>query len=156
LRIVIGADHAGYGLKEELKEVLRQGGIEFLDVGTMNGEDSVDYPDFAEAVARKVAAGEFDRGVIVCGTGIGVAITANKVKGIRAANCGDPVSARFSREHNDANVLTLGDRIIGPAVAREILKVWLSTDFEGGRHAQRVNKISEIEKRSGELSGVSE
>lgn len=146
---MIGADHAGYGLKEELKEILQQEGIEFLDVGTMNGNDSVDYPDFAEAVARKVAAGEFDRGVIVCGTGVGVAIAANKVKGIRAANCSDTICARYSREHNDANILTVGSRIIGPAVAQEILKIWLKTNFEGGRHARRVNKIGEIEERSG-------
>ncbi len=144
MRIVIGADHAGYGMKEELKEVLRQEGIEFLDVGTMSTE-SVDYPDFAKAVAVKVASGEFDRGVLVCGTGIGVAIAANKVKGVRAANCGEPVSARFSREHNDANVLTVGSRIIGPGMAEEILRVWLKTEFEGGRHAKRVSKISEIE-----------
>lgn len=146
---MIGADHAGYGLKEELKEVLRQEGIEFLDVGTMNGEDSVDYPDFAEAVAKEVAAGKFDRGVIVCGTGVGVAIAANKVKGIRAANCNDTICARYSREHNDANILTVGSRIIGPAVAQEILKIWLKTNFEGGRHARRVDKISQIEERSG-------
>ncbi|MBE0446509.1 MAG: ribose 5-phosphate isomerase B [Actinobacteria bacterium] len=149
MKVIIGADHAGYALKEELKEVLRQEGIEFLDIGTINGEDSVDYPDFAERVARKVAAGGFDRGVIVCGTGIGVAIAANKVRGIRAANCSDPISARFSREHNDANVLTVGERIIGPAVAKEILRIWLNTDFMGGRHAIRVNKISAIEERSG-------
>ncbi|MHB8840771.1 MAG: ribose 5-phosphate isomerase B [Candidatus Aquicultor sp.] len=142
--MVIGADHAGYGMKEELKEVLRQEGVEFLDVGTMS-EESVDYPDFAKSVAVKVASGEFDRGVLVCGTGIGVAIAANKVKGVRAANCGEPVSARFSREHNDANVLTVGSRIIGPGMAEEILRVWLKTEFEGGRHAKRVSKISEIE-----------
>ena len=149
MRVAIGADHAGYAMKEELKDVLREEGIEFLDVGTMNGDESVDYPDFAEAVARKVASGEFDRGVIVCGTGIGVAIAANKVRGIRAANCNDTVCARLSREHNDANVLTVGSRIIGPAVAREILKTWLRADFEGGRHSRRINKISEIEERSG-------
>ncbi|MDI6716106.1 MAG: ribose 5-phosphate isomerase B [Actinomycetota bacterium] len=149
MRVAIGADHAGYAMKEELKDVLREEGIEFLDVGTMNGDESVDYPDFAEAVARKVASGEFDRGVIVCGTGIGVAIAANKVRGIRAANCNDTVCARLSREHNDANVLTVGSRIIGPAVAREILKIWLRADFEGGRHSRRINKISEIEERSG-------
>lgn len=149
LKIVIGADHAGYGLKEELKSVLREEGVEFLDVGTMNGEESVDYPDFAEAVARKVANHEFDRGVIICGTGIGVAIAANKVPGIRAANCSDPVSARYSRQHNDANVLTVGERIVGVAVAQEILRAWLRAEFEGGRHARRVNKISEIERRSG-------
>lgn len=146
---MLGADHAGYSLKEELKEVLRQEGIEFLDIGTMNGDESVDYPDFAEGVARKVAVGEFDRGLIVCGTGVGVAIAANKVNGIRAANCNDVVCARYSREHNDANVLTLGSRIIGSAVAQEVLRTWLKTDFEGGRHARRVGKISEIEKRSG-------
>ncbi len=149
MKIVLGADHAGYGLKEELKLVLRQEGIEFLDVGTLNGEESVDYPDYAEAVARKVASGDFDRGVIICGTGIGVAIAANKVKGVRAANCDNPVSAKFSREHNDANVLTMGSRIIGPEIAKEILRAWVRAQFEGGRHARRVNKISEIEERSG-------
>ncbi len=149
MKIVLGADHAGYDLKEELKSILQQEGAEFLDVGTLNGEESVDYPDYAEAVARKVASGEFDRGVIVCGTGIGVAIAANKVKGIRAANCDNPVSARFSREHNDANVLTMGSRIIGSEVAKEILRVWLKAQFEGGRHAGRVDKISKIEERSG-------
>lgn len=149
MKIVLGADHAGYNLKEELKSILQQEGAEFLDVGTLNGEESVDYPDYAEAVARKVASGGFDRGVIVCGTGIGVAIAANKVKGIRAANCDNPVSARFSREHNDANVLTMGSRIIGSEVAKEILCVWLKAQFEGGRHAGRVDKISEIEERSG-------
>ena len=152
MKVVIGADHAGYGLKEEIKEVLRQLSIEFLDVGTMNSEASVDYPDFAEAVARKVASGEFDRGIIVCGTGVGVAIAANKVKGIRAANCNDVVCAKFSREHNDANILTMGSRIIGPAVANEIVKTWLGTEFEGGRHARRVEKISQLEER--ERSGV--
>lgn len=149
MKVVIGSDHAGYDLKEELKEVLKDEGVEFLDVGTINGDDSVDYPDFAEMVAVKVAEGQYDRGVIVCGTGVGVAIAANKVNGVRAANCNEPVSARFSREHNDANVLTLGSRIIGGAVAIEILKVWLATGFEGGRHARRVEKISMIEERAG-------
>ncbi|MBS3908087.1 MAG: ribose 5-phosphate isomerase B [Actinobacteria bacterium] len=149
MKVVIGSDHAGYDLKEELKEVLKEEGVEFLDVGTINGDDSVDYPDFAEMVALKVVAGEYDRGVIVCGTGVGVAIAANKVKGARAANCNETVSARFSREHNDANILTLGSRIIGAAVAIEILKVWLATGFEGGRHARRVEKISMIEERAG-------
>lgn len=149
MRVVIGSDHAGYTLKEEFKEILKSEGIEYLDMGTLNGEESVDYPDFAEAVANKVASGEFDRGVIVCGTGVGVAIAANKVKGIRAANCNELICARFSREHNDANILTVGSRIIGPAVAREILLTWLKTDFEGGRHAARVEKIRQIEERSG-------
>lgn len=149
LKIVIGADHAGYSLKEELKAVLQQEGIEFLDVGTMN-EESVDYPDFAEDVARKVASKNFDRGVLICGTGIGVAIAANKVKGIRAANCSEPVSARLSREHNNANVLTIGSRIVGSEMAKEILRAWLKAEFEGGRHARRVDKISKIEERSGE------
>ena len=149
MKVVIGSDHAGYDLKEELKAMLKDEGVEFLDVGTINGDDSVDYPDFAEMVARKVAGGEYDRGVIVCGTGVGVAIAANKVNGIRAANCSETVSARFSREHNDANILTLGSRIIGGAVATEILKVWLASGFEGGRHARRVEKISMIEERAG-------
>lgn len=150
MKVAIGSDHAGYYLKEELKEVLKNEGVEYLDLGTLNGDESVDYPDYAASVARKVASGEFDRGVIVCGTGVGVAIAANKIKGIRAANCNETICARFSREHNDANVLTMGARIIGPSVAQEILKIWLETDFEGGRHARRVNKISEIEERSEE------
>lgn len=149
MKVVIGSDHAGYDLKEELKDVLKEEGVEFLDVGTINGDDSVDYPDFAEMVALKVVGGQYDRGVIVCGTGVGVAIAANKVRGVRAANCNETVSARFSREHNDANILTLGSRIIGAAVAIEILKVWLATGFEGGRHARRVEKISMIEERAG-------
>jgi ribose 5-phosphate isomerase B len=145
--VVVGADHAGYKLKEVIKEVFKSEGIEFLDVGTMNGTDSVDYPDFAANVARRVASGDFERGVIVCGTGVGVAISANKVHGIRAANCNEVVTAKFSRQHNDANVLTIGSRIAGIEVVREILKVWLTTEFEGGRHASRVEKIHEIEKQ---------
>jgi ribose 5-phosphate isomerase B len=147
LKVVVGADHAGYELKEVFKEVFRSKNIEFMDVGTMNGNNSVDYPDFAATVARKVASGEYDRGVIVCGTGVGMAISANKVRGIRAANCNEVVTARFSRLHNDANVLTIGSRIVGLEVAREILTVWLVTEFEGGRHAGRVDKIHRIENR---------
>jgi ribose 5-phosphate isomerase B len=147
LKVVVGADHAGYKLKEVFKEVFRSKNIEFVDVGTMNGDNSVDYPDFAATVARKVASGEYDRGVIVCGTGVGMAISANKVRGIRAANCNEVVTAKFSRLHNDANVLTIGSRIVGLEVAREILTVWLVTEFEGGRHAGRVDKIHRIEKQ---------
>jgi ribose 5-phosphate isomerase B len=143
--VALGADHAGYDLKEAIKEILKNENIEYIDLGTINNHDSVDYPDFAAAVGKKVASGEYDRGVIVCGTGIGVAIAANKVKGVRAANCNEVVSARFSRLHNDANVLTIGSRIIGSEVAKEVLKVWLVTDFEGGRHAARVEKIHKIE-----------
>jgi ribose 5-phosphate isomerase B len=145
LKVVVGSDHAGYELKEAIKKVFKDDGIEFIDLGTLNSDDSVDYPDYAAAVARKVASGDCERGVIVCGTGVGVAIAANKVKGIRAANCNEVVTARFSRQHNDANILTIGSRIVGSEVAKEILKVWLTTDFEGGRHATRVEKIHQIE-----------
>jgi len=119
--------------------------MEYKDYGTIN-EDSVDYPDFALDVAKAVAAGEYNKGILVCGTGIGVGITANKVSGIRAAICGDVFSAKASREHNDANILSLGQRVIGPGLALEIVKAWLTTEFAGGRHQRRIDKISDIEK----------
>jgi len=144
VRVAVAADHAGYRLKEEIVDFLRQSGIEYRDFGTHSPEP-VDYPDFALAVARAVQSGEFDRGIIVCGTGIGVSISANKVPGIRAALCHDTFSARASREHNDANVLTLGERVIGPGLARDIVATWLMAEFQGGRHARRVQKIADIE-----------
>jgi len=145
MKVALGADHAGVGLKDELKGELDAMGVEYEDFGT-NGPSSVDYPDYAARVARGVSDGHFDRGILVCGSGIGMAITANKVPGIRAAAIGDPESARLSREHNDLNVLTLGARQIDLARAAEILRVFLGTPFEGGRHVRRVEKIHQTER----------
>ncbi len=145
MKIALGSDHGGFQLKETIKGFLDSLGMEYKDYGTIN-EDSVDYPDFALDVAKAVAAGEYNKGILVCGTGIGVGITANKVSGIRAAICGDVFSAKASREHNDANILSLGQRVIGPGLALEIVKAWLTTEFAGGRHQRRIDKISDIEK----------
>jgi ribose 5-phosphate isomerase B len=147
MRIAIGADHAGVALKEHVKQVLTSRGIEFDDVGTLTTE-SVDYPDFAEAVGRKVASGEYDRGILTCGSGIGMAIAANKVPGIRAASIVDEQSARLSREHNDINVLALGERITDINTARRIVELFLDTPFAGGRHQMRVDKISALDKKT--------
>lgn len=146
MRLALASDHAGYPLKESVKEFLDGEGIEYTDFGTFN-TDPVDYPDLALAVAEGVAAGRLDRAILVCGTGIGMAICANKVAGVRAALCHDTFSARAAREHNDANVLTLGARVIGPGVAREVVRVWLRAEFAGGRHACRVEKIRAAEER---------
>lgn len=144
MRVALAADHAGVELKEVLKRLLDERGVEYRDFGA-NTTDSVDYPDFAADVARAVASGAYDRGVLVCGSGIGMAITANKIPGIRAASVNDAPSARLSREHNDANVLTLGARLIDPSRIREILQAFLDTPFEGGRHQRRLDKITNIE-----------
>ncbi|MCL5291679.1 MAG: ribose 5-phosphate isomerase B [Actinobacteria bacterium] len=146
MRIAIGADHAGFSLKEELKKALGEIGVEYTDFGTFSDE-SVDYPDFAAEVAERIVAGEYDRGVLVCGSGIGVTIAANKVPGIRAALCTNADCARLSRQHNDANVLTLGARFTDISLAKEILRIWMETAFEGGRHARRLDKIGELERR---------
>jgi ribose 5-phosphate isomerase B len=143
--LAIGSDHGGFLLKEKIIEFLETEGIDFRDFGTYDAQ-SVDYPDFALQVAQAVASGECDRGILCCGTGIGVSITANKVPGIRAALCGDTFSARASREHNDANILALGERVIGPGLAVDIVKVWLESEFSGGRHDRRLKKIAAIER----------
>ena len=145
MKIVIGSDHGGFRLKNEIISYLKDKKIEYKDLGTYSDE-SVDYPDFGQAVGLAVASGEFDRGIVICGTGIGISIAANKVSGIRAALCGDCFSAKASREHNDANVLALGERVIGTELAKMIVDIWLKTEFAGGRHEMRVNKIKEIEK----------
>ena len=145
MRIALGADHAGFHLKDSLKRTLDEIGVTYQDFGTSSAE-SVDYPDFAQAVAAGVASGEFDRGILVCGTGIGMAIAANKVPGIRAAAITDTDTAKLSREHNDLNVLTLGARGTPEARERDIVTVFLATPFAGGRHALRVSKIHQIEK----------
>jgi len=144
--VAIGADHGGFELKEQLKAYLRDWGYNFLDLGT-HSTAAVDYPDFAEAVANAVARGDAWLGVVVDSAGIGSSIAANKVAGARAALCYDRATARNSREHNDANVLSLGAKLISPEAAREILAIWLSTPFAGGRHQRRVDKIRSIEER---------
>ncbi|MBI4466444.1 MAG: ribose 5-phosphate isomerase B [Acidobacteria bacterium] len=143
--VALGADHAGYELKEFLKQFLLASGYEVRDLGT-DSPAPVDYPDFARAVAEAVAAGAAWRGIVVDGAGIGSAIAANKVPGARAALCYDRATARNSREHNDANVLTLGARLLRPEDAREIVAVWLATEFAGGRHQRRVDKITALER----------
>lgn len=145
MKVAIGADHGGYRLKEDIKGLLEDLGVDYKDFGTHSTE-SVDYPDVALPVAQSVADGLFDRGILICGTGIGIGIVANKVKGIRAALVHDTFSAHACREHNDANILTMGERVIGPGLARDIVTLWLATDFEGGRHERRVEKIMAIEK----------
>ncbi len=145
MKISLGADHGGFELKEAIKTWLLEKGYDVEDKGTYSIE-SCDYPDYAKAVALDVAAGKSDRGILVCGTGIGVSIGANKVRGIRAALCGDTFSARMSRLHNNANILALGQRVVGPGLALDIVEIWLSTSFEGGRHSTRVDKLMEIEQ----------
>jgi ribose 5-phosphate isomerase B len=145
MKIAMGADHAGFGLKENIKRVLQEQGIEVDDQGTVSTE-SVDYPDFARRVGEEVVQGKVDRGILVCGTGIGMSIAANKIHGIRAANVTSEEEAELSRSHNDANVLALGARLLDFATAQKIVKKWLETPFAGGRHAQRVDKIMQLEK----------
>jgi ribose 5-phosphate isomerase B len=148
--VALGADHAGFELKESLKSWLIEQGYQVLDFGA-HAPDSVDYPDYAVQVAEAVADRKVERGVLICGTGIGMAITANKIPGVRAALCSDQYTARMSREHNDANVLTLGGRLMGADMAVEILSLWLTTEFAGDRHQRRLDKIAAIEQRhSGE------
>lgn len=140
IKIVIGSDHGGFNLKGKITEFLRGKNIQFEDYGTFD-EESCDYPDIAKKIAKKVSDKTFDFGILVCGTGIGVSITANKTKGIRAALCSDTFSARMSKEHNNANVLCLGQRVIGEGLALDIVDIWLKSEFEGGRHKRRVDKI---------------
>lgn len=146
MKIAVASDHGGFRLKEEITALLRESGVEYKDFGAFS-EDSVDYPDIALVVAEAVQRGDFDRGVLCCGTGIGVAISANKVPGIRAAQCHDTFSARAAREHNNANILTMGQRVIGPGLARDIVAMWLQAEFQEGRHARRVGKIGAIEQK---------
>jgi ribose 5-phosphate isomerase B len=150
--VAIGTDHGGFELKENLKKYLEELGYTALDCGT-GSKDPVDYPDFAHAVAKMVVSGQAWRGIVIDGAGIGSCMTANKVPGIRAAMCYDHASAVNSREHNDANVLTLGAGLIGQSLARQIVKTWLETPFGGGRHAGRVNKIIAVEKQYSKGAG---
>lgn len=141
--IVIGSDHAGYALKELVKDYLTALNIEVEDCGTYS-EESVDYADFGIAVASKVSSGDFQRGILVCGTGLGMSMVANRFKYVRAALCNDIFSAMMSRQHNDSNILVLGGRVIGVELAKEIVQVWLKTSFEGGRHKSRIDKFDTI------------
>lgn len=144
IKVAIGSDHAGFALKESVREHLQGLGYEVEDCGT-HSTDPADYPDYARKVAERVAGRAVDTGIVVCGTGLGVAIAANKVPGIRAATCNNTLLARFARAHNDANVLAMGGRIVDRAQAEKILDTWFSTPFAGGRHEERVEKITAIE-----------
>ena len=146
MKITIGSDHAATALKDEVKKVLAEFDIEVKDVGTF-GTDRVDYPDIAEKVCADVTSGAADRGIVLCGTGLGISIAANKIKGIRCALCGDVYSAKMSREHNNANVLAMGGRVLGFGLAGEIVRAWMTTDFAGGRHQQRIDKITALENK---------
>ena len=144
MKVAIGSDHAGFLLKQHLLKVLADLGHDSIDFGT-DSEEPVDYPYYCAAVARAVVRGEADRGIVLGGSGQGEQLAANKVRGARAALCNDLFTARLSRQHNDANVLSMGGRIVAPGLADEILKLWLSTEFEGGRHVQRLEQIAQIE-----------
>lgn len=147
MKVAIGADHAGFRLKDELKQVIVSLGHEVEDVGC-DCADSVDYPDYALPVCEKVVAGEADRGILICGTGIGMTIAANKVPGIRCALVHDTFSAKATREHNDSNVLAMGERVIGPGIAQDIVRIWLETEFSHGvRHEKRVGKVKALEEK---------
>ena len=145
MRIALASDHAGYAEKERLKDLLADIGVEFDDLGTLS-EESVDYPDYARAVAEQVAHGRVEQGLLVCGSGTGMAITANKVPGVRAAVAWSEETARLARQHNDANVLAIGARTTPPGDIPKIVRAWFATEFEGGRHAARVEKICEVER----------
>ncbi len=147
MQIGLACDHGGFELKEELKAYLRSVNVEPIDMGTFD-ENSVDYPDFGVFVAEKVSKGELERGILVCGTGIGMSIIANKFPRVRAALVNDLYSSRCSREHNDSNILVMGGRIVGKNLAKEIVRVWLDTPFAGGRHKRRLEKIEALEKKN--------
>lgn len=145
MKVIISGDHAGMTLRNEVQGILEEKGIEYEDVGAAC-TTSVDYPDYAFEPAERVAKGEFDRGIFICGTGVGISISANKVKGVRCALVHDVFSAKATRQHNNANILAMGERVIGPGLAREIVTTWLETEFEGDRHERRVEKISAYEQ----------
>jgi ribose 5-phosphate isomerase B len=145
-KIAIGSDHAGFGLKEDVLGLLKSLNVDIVDCGT-NTTESVDYPDFGARVSELVSSGEVKRGILICGTGLGMSMVANKYPHVRAALCNDLFSAKMSRMHNDANILVLGGRVIGKDLAAEIVKVWLTTPFEGERHLKRLQKIKKIEEK---------
>jgi ribose 5-phosphate isomerase B len=147
MHILIGSDHIGYLLKENLKEYLVESGYEVVDLGCTDADTPVDYPDVAVELAERIAAGETDRGILICGTGIGMAITANKVPGVRAACCHDPYSAERARKSNDAQVITMGAQIVAPTLARLLIDHWLASEFAGGRSVPKVDKIKKLDDR---------
>ena len=147
MKIAIASDHGGFHLKKAILRLLDSRKIQYIDLG-VTSEDSVDYPDYAELVAQQVSAGKADRGILVCGTGIGMAITANKFKGIRAAVVTDPYTAQMSKEHNDSNVIAIGGRVLDDAKAEATVQAWLDAQFQAGRHERRLEKISEIENKN--------
>lgn len=149
MRIAVGSDHRGVTIRAKIVELLRRLGQEVIDVGS-HQEGSVDYPDIAAAVAQKVSGGEVDRGILICGTGLGTCIAANKFPGVRAAPCHDDLTAEMSRRHNDLNVLCLSGDILGERLVDRLVEIWLKTEFEGGRHARRVQKIADLERRNGQ------
>jgi ribose 5-phosphate isomerase B len=149
MRIVLGSDHRGFGVKQRLTAALAKIGHDVRDVGVATGDGAADYPDFAIPVAEAVANGEADRGILICGTGFGMCIAANKVRGIRAVSCRDPIEAEMSRRHNDANILCMSADFLGQELIDRMVQVWLSTNFEAGRHQRRVDKISAYEKGPG-------
>jgi ribose 5-phosphate isomerase B len=147
MKILIGSDHIGFPLKADLKQYLEEKGHEVIDLGCENGSDAIDYPDVAETLSEKIAKGETDRGILICGTGIGMAIVANKVPGVRAACCHDPYSAERARKSNNAHVITMGAQIVAPTLARILLDHWLASEYSGGRSAPKVNKIEAMDKK---------
>lgn len=155
MKIAIGCDHAGFRLKQALLPKLQELGVEYDDLGTYD-EASVDYPDFGLKVAAAVADGQYDRGILVCGTGLGMCITANKVPGVRAVTAHDVFSAEMSRRHNNANVLTMGERVVGPGIAAQVLEVWLASEFEGGRHGRRVDKMNRLDAERSRSDAMAE
>ncbi|MEA3485343.1 MAG: ribose 5-phosphate isomerase B [Candidatus Aerophobetes bacterium] len=149
MKIAIGADHAGYELKEEIKNFLKEKGVECQDFGAYEANSTDDYPEIGIKVAEVVSRGKFERGILICGTGLGMCLAANKVPGVRATPCYGTFAARLSRQHNDSNILTLGARLTGIDLVREIVEEWLRTGFQGGRHKRRLGKIKKIEEKYG-------
>ncbi len=150
MKIAIGSDHVGFELKPQMIEYVKELGHEIDDFGPF-GSERTDYPIYGKKVAKAVAAGEYDRGILICGTGVGISITANKVKGIRAIVCSEPYSAKLSRQHNNTNILAFGSRVIGGELAKMIVKEWLEGEYEGGRHQRRIDEIAAVEEENDEL-----
>lgn len=148
MKVILASDHGGYKLADEIEAMLKEEGIDVNNIGC-GSADSCDYSDYGIPAAERVASGEYDRGIVICGTGIGMSISANKVKGIRCALAHDCYTARVTREHNDSNVLALGERVIGVDLAKEIVKIWIGGEFEGGRHERRINKLADYEQNNG-------
>lgn len=149
MKIGLGCDHVSVDLKNTLMEYLKEKGIECIDYGTYSSKERVNYPDYGLKVAEAVISGECDKGVLVCGTGVGISLAANKVPGIRAVVCSEPYTAKLSKEHNNTNILAMGARVVGPELAKMILDAWLDAEYEGGRHQVRIDLITAIEKKYG-------